>query len=113
WMFFQDTWNVLSFIGGYLVGIVILLFTRRFFNQPIYLLFVYAVIKLFLVFIRELLESAVFVMRKILSPKLNLTPGIFRLETDLESDIEITLISMLITLTPGSVVMEISPDRKH
>lgn len=47
-----------------------------------------------------------------LQPRLNLTPGIFTLETDLERDVEVTLLAMLITLTPGSVVLEISPDHK-
>jgi len=34
------------------------------------------------------------------------------LNTSLEGEVEVTLLALLITLTPGSVVIEISPDNK-
>lgn len=112
WIFFQDNWSFMTFLEGYIIGIVILLFTRRFFKTPFYLLFVYAALKLVFVFVRELIASGITVMRQILRPKINVTPGIFRIDTDLEGDVEITLLSLLICLTPGSVVMEVTPDYK-
>ncbi|MNI94003.1 Na(+)/H(+) antiporter subunit E [compost metagenome] len=51
-------------------------------------------------------------MKHVLQPKLDVKPGIFKVETDLEGDLEITLLSLLICLTPGSVVMEVSTDSK-
>ncbi len=62
-----------------------------------------------LIFNRELISSSVLIIRQILSPKLNFTPGIFTYETKLKGDWEITALSLLIMLTPGSVVVEISP----
>ena len=112
WIFFQDNWSFITFLEGYIIGIIILLFTRRFFKAPLYLLFVYAALKILFVFIRELIDSAFTVMRQILRPKINVTPGIFRIDTDLKGDVEITLLSLLICLTPGSVVMEVTPDYK-
>lgn len=112
WIFFQDNWSFMTFLEGYIIGIVILLFTRRFFKTPFYLLFVYAALKLVFVFVRELIASGITVMRQILRPKINVAPGIFRIDTDLEGDVEITLLSLLICLTPGSVVMEVTPDYK-
>lgn len=112
WMFFQDDWSVLTFFSGYLAGLFILYIMRRFFKEQFYVHLVMNVIRLVLVFLQELFVSSIFVIRKILTPNLKLTPGIFRLETDLKSDVEITLLSLLITLTPGSVVMEVTPDRK-
>jgi multicomponent Na+:H+ antiporter subunit E len=112
WMFFQDEWRFLSFLSGYIVGIIILFFIRRFFQKPFYLLLVWAVLKLLWVFNRELISSAFLVIKQVLRPKINITPGIFRLDTDLEGDLEVTLLSLLICLTPGSVVMEVTPDQK-
>ncbi|HAM80575.1 Na+/H+ antiporter subunit E [Ornithinibacillus bavariensis] len=112
WMFLQDEWNFLAFLSGYIIGIIILFFMRRFYQKPFYLFFVWAALKLFYVFGRELLSSAVVVIKQILRPKINVTPGIFRIDTDLEGDVEITLLSLLICLTPGSVVMEVTPDGK-
>jgi len=67
-------------------------------------------IKLFLLFIVELFKSNVVVIMQVIRPKLNIQPGIFRSETKLKTDFEITLLSALLTLTPGSVVMEIDPE---
>jgi multicomponent Na+:H+ antiporter subunit E len=71
-----------------------------------------AVGKLFVIFIYELVISSMMVMKHVLRPKVDVKPGIFKVETDLEGDLEVTLLSLLICLTPGSVVMEITPDAK-
>lgn len=49
-------------------------------------------------------------LKQILSPRLKIKPGIFKYETVLKSDVEVTMLSLLLTLTPGSVVMEVSPE---
>ncbi|GGG13824.1 Na+/H+ antiporter subunit E [Paenibacillus aceti] len=112
WMFLQDSTSIINFISGYFVGLFVLFFMRRFFKKPFYIFTLAAVGKLFVIFIQELATSSLMVMKHILRPKIDVKPGIFRLETDLEGDLEITLLSLLICLTPGSVVMEITPDAK-
>jgi multicomponent Na+:H+ antiporter subunit E len=77
---------------------------ETFYSRPILFLPYY--------FGRELLLANVQVIRDILRPKLDIKPGIFALPTDLKSDWEITLLSLLITLTPGTLVMDISDDNK-
>lgn len=54
--------------------------------------------------------SSYTVLKQIMTPKLNITPGIFTYETQLETDWEITALALLLTLTPGSVVMEVNPE---
>ncbi|MDQ0091198.1 multicomponent Na+:H+ antiporter subunit E [Paenibacillus anaericanus] len=112
WMFLQEEMSILNFISGYFVGLFILLCIRRFFKTPFYIFTLAAIGKLFIIFIHELNISAVMVMKHVLRPKIDVKPGIFKVETDLEGDLEITLLSLLICLTPGSVVMEITPDSK-
>ncbi|MFF2481704.1 Na+/H+ antiporter subunit E [Paenibacillus sp. NPDC058071] len=112
WMFLQEEMSILNFISGYLVGLFILLCIRRFFKKPFYLFTLVAVGKLFILFIHELNISAMMVVKHVLRPKIDVKPGIFKVETDLEGDLEITLLSLLICLTPGSVIMEVSPDSK-
>ncbi|KGR87214.1 Na+/H+ antiporter subunit E [Lysinibacillus odysseyi] len=97
-----------TFVAGFLVGIVILYAMHRFFGTRFYLQRVEKIIKLILIFIRELILSSMSVLRYVLSPKLNITPGIFTYETKLEGDWQITALALLLTLTPGSVVMEVS-----
>ncbi|RKD25945.1 cation:proton antiporter [Ammoniphilus oxalaticus] len=112
WMFFQDSWNGLTFLSGYLFGLLVLFMLRNFLPSKFYPITMFAVLKLLLVFISELFSSGILVIRQVIRPKINITPGIFTLETELEGDLEVTLLAMLITLTPGSVVMEITPDNK-
>ena len=57
--------------------------------------------------------SSIQVLRIVLRPNMNLKPAIFELETELTEDWEITLLSALITLTPGTLVVGISNDQKR
>ncbi|MGI5891445.1 MAG: Na+/H+ antiporter subunit E [Bacillota bacterium] len=109
WVLLNDAWSGLNFLVGYLLGLSIVFMMRRFFPTPFYLKKLLAMTKLLSVFIKELISSSIFVIRNVLKPCMTFTPGIFSLPTDLEGDWEITALSLLITLTPGSTVIEISP----
>ncbi|MER1986502.1 MAG: Na+/H+ antiporter subunit E [Solibacillus sp.] len=112
WFLLKDDPNgqFSTFVSGFLVGIVILYAMHRFFGTQFYLGRVMKVMQLILLFIRELILSSVSVLRQVLTPNLNITPGIFTYETQLRGDWEITALALLLTLTPGSVVMEISEE---
>lgn len=112
WVFLQDEWSFLSFFAGYLVGIFVLFLMRRFFAHNFYLITFLNIFRLFVVFIHELFTSSIEVVMQVIRPKLDITPGIFTLETDLEGELEISLLSFLLCLTPGSVVVEVSDDNK-
>ncbi|AXF57274.1 Na+/H+ antiporter subunit E [Salicibibacter kimchii] len=112
WVTLQDDWSLPTFTLGYLLGLAIVFLLRRFFNEKFYLHRVWAIFVLFLIFLWELIHSTIVVTGQILRPKLNITPGVFKLETELESNWEITTLALLFMLTPGSVVIEVSPDRR-
>lgn len=106
----EDELKFTTFFAGFLVGIGIIFFMHRFFGTQFYLKRLYSSIKLLFLFIWELTLSSVIVLKQILSPRLKIKPGIFKYETVLKSDVEVTMLSLLLTLTPGSVVMEVSPE---
>lgn len=60
----------------------------------------------------EIVKSNIAVTRAVLAPKLDLQPGIIGIPLDLKSDEGITTLADLITLTPGTVTLDISSDRK-
>lgn len=99
-----------TFFSGFVVGIVILYIMHRFFGTKFYLRRLFKMMLLMLLFIRELISSSFSVMKQILTPKLNITPGIFTYKTNLIGEWEITALALLLTLTPGSVVMEVSEE---
>lgn len=112
WMFLQDSWSMLTFFSGYLFGLLVLFIIRRYFPGRFYPITLFAVIQLIALFFYELFVSSIAVIRQIIRPRINVTPGIFTLETELEKGLEVVLLSLLITLTPGSAVVEVSPDSK-
>lgn len=106
----EDEIRASTFITGFIVGAFIIFFMHRFFNQQFYLRRLVMAVKLILIFIYEIFTSSIIVLKQILSPKLNLTPGIISYKTELTTAGEVTTLALLLTLTPGSVVMEVSPD---
>lgn len=113
WMFLQNSWTVVTAFMGYLLGLLIIFTFRRFFAQPFYLKNIFAVVKLLLIFIKELFLSNLAVVKIVLHPKQNMQPGIFALPVEVEKDWEITVLANLITLTPGTLVLDISDDNKY
>ncbi|MEQ6357116.1 Na+/H+ antiporter subunit E [Lysinibacillus sp. M3] len=99
-----------TFLMGFIVGIGILYAMHRFYGTQFYLRRVFSIIKLLWLFNWELLLSSYSVLRQITTPKLTITPGIFTYKTALKGDWEITALALLLTLTPGSVVMEVSEE---
>jgi multicomponent Na+:H+ antiporter subunit E len=67
---------------------------------------VYAVIYLF-VFIKELIVSNLDVARRVINPKLPIKPGIVKVKTKLNSNIAKTILANSITLTPGTLTVDI------
>lgn len=66
---------------------------------------------LILVFLWELIESAVEVARYTLHPTLRIRPAIVAYPLDVQTDREITTLANLISLTPGTLSLDVSPDR--
>lgn len=106
----EDILHLQTLATGFLIGIIIVYSMRRFFGGQFYLRRVWAIIKLIFIFISELSQSSIVVIKHIISPKITIEPGIFKYKTPLKSDWEITTLALLLTLTPGSVVMEISEE---
>ena len=67
---------------------------------------------LLLYFLKELLLSNAAVARILLSPASSLSPGIVAVPLDLKSDAGITVLANLVTLTPGTLSLDVSPDRR-
>jgi len=112
WMFLKTSFTPASFLVGYFWGLVILYVFRSYFPDRFYLHRVSAVIKLFFLFIKELILSNLNVLKHVLKPKLDIKPGIFALPTELEKDWEIMLLANLITLTPGTLTVDVSDNNK-
>lgn len=63
-------------------------------------------------FFKEMVISNFRVLKAVITPGIAYQPGTFALPMDCESDLEITLLANLITLTPGTLSVDVSEDRK-
>ncbi|WP_216829004.1 Na+/H+ antiporter subunit E [Alkalihalobacterium elongatum] len=112
WVFLQNSYTWVDFLIGYVVGLFILFVLRRFLKFDFYFRRVVAIIKLILLFSKELILANWDVIKIVLSPKMNIQPGIIAVPTKLKTDWELTLLASLITLTPGTLSMDFSDDNK-
>ncbi|MCG8393517.1 MAG: Na+/H+ antiporter subunit E [Pseudomonadales bacterium] len=60
----------------------------------------------------DIIVANVSVAIKVLGPLRNIRPGFVELSLDLEDDFAIALLASTISLTPGTVSADVSPDRK-
>ena len=60
----------------------------------------------------ELLKSNAVILYEILTPGLDMRPGVIGIPIRARTDLEITILANLITMTPGTLSLDISPDRR-
>ena len=63
-------------------------------------------------FLYELIKANIEVAYDVVTPKHYMKPGIVKIPLDARSDLEITLLANLISLTPGTLSLDVSDDRK-
>lgn len=73
---------------------------------------IYYAFRLFGVFLYDLVMSSVQVARAVLSPRDITRPRFTTIPLKAETDVEITLVANFISLTPGTLSIDVSPDRK-
>ncbi|TDM48179.1 Na+/H+ antiporter subunit E [Macrococcoides goetzii] len=96
---------------GYLFGIIGIYIMRPFLPGGFYLIPFLKVLRLIVIFIIELFKANISVLKIVIAPKIDIQPAFFMYPTDLRKDWEISLLSLLITLTPGTVVVAVSDDK--
>ena len=66
-----------------------------------------------LVFVRELIFANIQVARLVMSPQLKIRPGFLAIPMEAQSDFEVTSLANSITLTPGTLSVDVSDDNKY
>lgn len=115
WVALTGHLNYTNFVFGFALGFFILWILTRFgssedkqyfYRVPKILLFI-------LFFFYDMIKANIDVTREILRPKFKMSPGIVAFEHRLKTDFEITMLVNVIALTPGTMVLKISDDRKY
>lgn len=112
WAALAGSFTLASLALGFGVGYLALWAARPLFGATTYFERVFRVLRLALLFIYELVVSSLRVVWDVLTPTHLSRPGIVALPLDVEGEGGILLVANLVSLTPGSLSLDISPDCK-
>ena len=111
WTALTGQYSVENFFLGFIFGYLVLWVTQQGRTTPSYFRKVPRVILFLLFFLWELVVASLRVVYDILTPAHRMSPGIIALPLEAKTDVEITFLANLITLTPGTLSVEVSADR--
>ncbi|MGV2106503.1 Na+/H+ antiporter subunit E [Agrobacterium vitis] len=112
WVAVTGSASLHNLLFGFVLSLAVVGLLREQIGGVSYLNRTWRILSLLLLFLSELAKSAWKVTIMVLSPGLDIKPGIFAFPLSVERDFEITLLANLITLTPGTLSVDVSDDRK-
>jgi len=113
WVALTGQLNYVNFVFGFILGFLILWMLKRTSKQDKdYFYRVPKIISFTLYFFYDMLKANFEVAMDVLTPKFDMKPGIIKYKMDAQTDFEITMLANIIALTPGTLVIDISKDKK-
>ncbi|MBA3075531.1 MAG: Na+/H+ antiporter subunit E [Anaerolineae bacterium] len=110
WAALLGSFSPQNLLFGYLLGFLVLFLSRRALPQSKYFEKVPKGVVFFLFFLWELLKASIRVAIDVLSPKHHMRPRVIAYKMKANTQAEIVLLSNLLTLTPGSLSLDVSSD---
>jgi multicomponent Na+:H+ antiporter subunit E len=112
WLALTGEITPLNFALGFAAGYAALRVVRRALPDTAYFGKLSQLVRFVLFFLVELVKANLRVAYDVLTPTHHMQPGVVAIPLDLETDEEITLLATLITLTPGTLCLDVSGDRR-
>jgi multisubunit Na+/H+ antiporter MnhE subunit len=73
---------------------------------------IYFTLEFIVFYLVKLVEANFYIAWDILTPKMHTNPAFMEIPVTLKSDLRLLLFSNLLSMTPGTMSMDISPDKK-
>lgn len=111
WSLLIGKFTLLNLVVSFILGYLILYFTR-FASEPT--AYVYKggkALEFAWFFIKELIKSNFYLAYDVITPKFHMKPRIVAVPLDVKTDLQITTLANLISLTPGTLSLDVSKDR--
>ncbi|MCB0192935.1 MAG: Na+/H+ antiporter subunit E [Anaerolineae bacterium] len=112
WAALLGEFSGINLLAGFLLGYFALWLGQFVMGTSSYFVKLRQVIELFALFIWELIKANLRVAYSVLAPFSSMRPGIIAVPLDLKTDLGITTLANMITLTPGTLSVDVSDDRK-
>lgn len=110
WVLFQDedAFKFTTFAVGYMIGLVIIYLLHKFFDQEFYPKKLWVSFKFLITYLYQLVTSTFSIVNYVLFKTHKIDPGLVSYETKLDTDWEITFLTILIIITPGSTIIRVN-----
>lgn len=112
WMAVNADFSLTGFVVGFVLSHIILWMARPLYPGQRYFRSLWGGLAFLLWFLKEVWVSSVRVAKGVLGIGPKPTPAVVAIPLEAETDLEITLLACCITLTPGTLSLDVSPDRK-
>ena len=114
WTALQGDFSLANLVTGHVLGYLILLSLVKggILTTSPYIGRAHQAAALAAFFVWELLRANLRLALDVATPRYQMKPGIVAVPLDVTRDAEILLLAMLINLTPGSVALDVSDDRR-
>ncbi|HMP75163.1 MAG TPA: Na+/H+ antiporter subunit E [Kiritimatiellia bacterium] len=111
WAAMTGTFSLANLVVGFLFGYISLLLLKPLMGDSAYYSKFPRTIGFIVYFLKEMIVSSARVAWDVITPTHYNRPGILAIPLSAKTDLEITLVANLITLTPGTLSLDVSPDR--
>lgn len=112
WAAAVGEFSLSNFLMGFVFAYLVLGFAQPLVGESNYYGKVGKVVRFMLFYLWQLVLANVRVAYDVLTPTYYMRPGIVALPLEVDTDEEVTLLANLIALTPGSLCLDVSADRR-
>ncbi|MDQ0110158.1 multicomponent Na+:H+ antiporter subunit E [Chitinophaga terrae (ex Kim and Jung 2007)] len=112
WVMLTGELVVVNFAFGFILSYMILWIVGEEDDSKRYFTRVPAIISFIFFFIYEMLKANLHVAYDVITPRFFMKPGIVKYPLDARTNLEITFFTNLISLTPGTLILDVSDDKK-
>jgi len=113
WASLSGEFSATNLVVGFILGFAILWLMQPVTGKATYSTRVRKELELAFFFLKELIVANFSVAYHVIGPRKRIRPGVMAIPLEPADDLSITLLANMITLTPGTLSLDVSPDRKY
>lgn len=111
WAVLQGRLELSDLLIGYAVALLVVRVSGDFWTERVRVRRPAAMLRLLAEFLKEVVLANLQVAWIIVQPRMPIRPAFIVLPLDLRDDLQITALANMITLTPGTLTVDVAPDR--
>jgi len=111
WVAMSGNFDIVNLLVGFAFGYLVLFLLQRVIGRSRYFTRTFGLVRFVGFYAVEVVRANVRVAHDVVTPGYRVKPGIVAVPLDARTAVEITLLSNLITMTPGSLAVDVADDR--